>query len=462
MNTLRTQLTVIFTFLMILVLLLFGLLFNGTVDKMFATYANEQREKQIQQIKEQIGDLYDPHQGISLSGLEVIGNAALQNGLIVHVQTLHGELDWDISVHKAQACQLALQHAEENMHSRYPSFDGSYTEHNIDILYGDTPIGYLTVGYYGPYALNDAELKLINTLNQMLLLLSIAFAVSATVVIYLLSKRITRPISQVVSSAEKIAQGEYGPHIDVRPRTKELSTLVYSVNEMSEALRLRDEQKRRMTADIAHELRTPLANLQSHAEAVLDGIWEPSPEMFEDYLEEVLRLRRIVDQLKELNELESIYQELNYESISVYELFDSVCSDFSLQFQHKGVSLLRSGFDGDISLYCDRDRIKQCLINLVSNALRATPSGGSVTLCSEIQQGQVQLSVVDTGIGMTQQDMSQMFERFYRADPSRNKHTGGMGIGLAITKAIVEAHGGTIKADSLRGEGTTVTMVFPG
>lgn len=462
MRKLRTQLTVLFALLLTAALFFFALFFNGAVDKLFEGYANEQRNSQIQQIQQQINEQYDPLWGYSLSGLEVIANAALQNGLIVHVRTLDGELDWDISVHKTQECQLALQHAEENMHSRYPAFNGSYVEQEYDLLYDGKQAGYLTVGYYGPYALNDAELNLINSLNRVLLILGIAFAGIAAFLVFLLSRFFTHPISEVVGATAKIAHGEYGQKIQTEPKTKELASLVQSVNEMSETLKLRDEQKRRMTADIAHELRTPLSNLQSHAEAVMDGVWEPTPELFRSFHEEILRLIRIVAQLRELNELESKQLQLNVEDMDVSELFESVCSDFSARFQSKGVLLLRTLADGPTTIFCDRDRVKQCMVNLVSNALRATPQGGRVTLSCEMSRGLICISVADTGIGMERIDLEQIFERLYRADPSRNKNTGGMGIGLTITKAIVEAHGGQISAQSTPRVGTTVTMSFPG
>ena len=461
MRTLRTQITILFTTFLVVALILFTLFFNGAVDKLFEMYANEQRQKQVQQIQEQINEQYSPLWGYNVSGLEVIGNAALQNGLIVHVQTLKGELDWDISVHKTQECQLVLQHAEENMHSRYPSFNGSYTEQNYDLLYDGNTVGYLTIGYYGPYALNDSELELINSLNRTLIGLGLIFTAFAALLAILISRFFLRPISEVVNSTAKIAQGEYGEKIEIKLKTKEISSLIHSVNEMSEMLQLREQQKRRMTADIAHELRTPLSNLQSHAEAVMDGIWEPSPELLQSIHEEILRLTRIVEQLRELNDLESHHMDLYFERVDIQELFESVSIDFAAQFHNKGVHLLRTCSNETSTLICDRDKVKQCLVNLLSNALRATSQDGSVTLSSETINGYVCLSVVDTGIGMNKQDLEQMFERFYRADPSRNKHTGGMGIGLAITKAIVEAHGGKISATSIPNRGTTVTMSFP-
>ena len=243
--------------------------------------------------------------------------------------------------------------------------------------------------------------------------------------------------------------------------TKELVSLTQSINEMSETLKLREQQKRRLTADVAHELRTPLTNLQSHVEAVIDGVWEPSPELFQGYRDEILRLTRLVEQLQELSNLESGQIELHLEPTPVAALLEDIRLDFLARFQSKGVSLTLGTDPKDISMVCDHDRIKQCLTNLVSNALRATPEGGTVRLEGRQEAGSIQLSVSDTGEGIPAEHLSQLFERFYRVDPSRSQQTGGMGIGLAITKTIVGAHGGTITAESIEGKGSKFTICLP-
>ena len=461
-HSLKTKLTVYFSVLLLFSLGSITILFNLTMDSLFAHYANDQRQSQIQQIIQQIEEQYLPEsQGYNIDALEVIGNAALQNGLIVHVQARNGEVDWDISVHKAQECQIALQHAEENMHSRYPSFNGGYSEYTYDLSYAGTPTGYLTIGYYSPYALDVDALALLNALNRVTLGLGTAFLIMALVLAFFAAKRIARPISAAVEVAHGIAEGNYGQKIETKTITKELVSLTQSINEMSETLKLREQQKRRLTADVAHELRTPLTNLQSHVEAVIDGVWEPSPELFQGYRDEILRLTRLVEQLQELSNLESGQIELHLEPTPVAALLEDIRLDFLARFQSKGVSLTLGTDPKDISMVCDHDRIKQCLTNLVSNALRATPEGGTVRLEGRQEAGSIQLSVSDTGEGIPAEHLSQLFERFYRVDPSRSQQTGGMGIGLAITKTIVGAHGGTITAESIEGKGSKFTICLP-
>lgn len=461
-HSLKAKLTVYFSALLIFSLGAMTLLFNLTLDNLFAHYANDQRQRQIQQIIEQVEEQYLPEsQSYNIDAVEVIGNAALQNGLIVHVQTRNGEVDWDISIHKAQECQITLQHAEENMHSRYPSFNGAYSETTYDLSSDGTLTGYLTVGYYGPYALDDDALILLNTLNRVTLGLGIAFLLVAMVLAFFAARRIARPISATVEVTRSIAEGDYGRKIETKTKTKELASLMQSVNEMSETLKLREQQKRRMTADVAHELRTPLTNLQSHVEAVIDGIWEPSPELFQGYREEILRLTRLVEQLQELSNLESGQIILHLEPMSVAELLEDIRLDFLARFQNKGVAFELDTTPEGLAMVCDQDRIKQCLTNLVSNALRATPESGIVRLEGRQEKDLIQLSVSDTGEGIPEEHLSQLFERFYRVDPSRSQQTGGMGIGLAITKSIVEAHGGTITAESVIGKGSKFTICIP-
>ena len=146
------------------------------------------------------------------------------------------------------------------------------------------------------------------------------------------------------------------------------------------------------------------------------------------------------------------------EPTPVAALLEDIRLDFLARFQSKGVSLTLGTDPKDISMVCDHDRIKQCLTNLVSNALRATPEGGTVRLEGRQEAGSIQLSVSDTGEGIPAEHLSQLFERFYRVDPSRSQQTGGMGIGLAITKTIVGAHGGTITAESIEGKGSKFTI----
>lgn len=461
MNTLKNKL--LFSYLMISLLIVISLsvLFNLSLDKIFEQYAITQRKQQIDKIITQVNQQYLKETGLyNIDGLEVIGNAALQNGIMVHIQTVNKEIDWDIKLHKAQECQMLLQHIETNMHSRYPKFQGGYTEDNYDLKYNDKIVGYLTIGYYGPYSLNETEIALINTLNRSLMALGAIFLLIASALGIFMSIRITNPIASVIYTAQEIADGNFGTQTKESSSTKETADLITSINEMSLKLANKEQQKKQITADIAHELRTPLSNLLGHMETMIDGFWEPTTERLQSCHAEILRIIQIVEQLKELNLLESKRDLLDRENFEFSDLCKSLIKDFEVKARNKGIQLLVK-LPSPAPIYGDMNRLKQCMINLIANAINYTPTGGSVIVEYDKTEHHVILQVSDNGAGIHNNDLPHVFERFYRIDKSRNQMTGGMGIGLSITKAIVDAHGGTISVKSQLGIGSTFIISLP-
>lgn len=462
MKSLRRKLVLSVSALLLLSIGALSLIFNYSIDGLFEEYAYYQQEQQVKQIVEQINAQYLPSiASYNMAGLEVIGNAALQSGIMVHVQTINKELDWNISTHKSQECQLMLQHTEENMHSRYPNFQGGLEQKEYDLFYQGVQVGYLTLGFYGPYSFNESELRLLNSLNGLIIGLGIVFLLAAIGLGSYIATRLTKPIRTVVKVTQKIAEGDYGTQITEQFHTSEVVTLIQAVNEMSVALRRKDQQKRQLTADVAHELRTPLSNLQSHMEAIIDEVWEPTPELFQSCHDEILRLTNIVNQLQELNQLEDGKIELNKSTFTVGELLDGLVRDFSMTAKEKGIVLMSDAPEPSANLSADLCRLKQCMINLIANAIHASADGGVITLAHRSQKDADYLAVADHGKGIPSEELPQIFERFYRVDKSRNQKTGGMGIGLSITKAIVEAHQGKIEVTSALGAGTTFTIILP-
>lgn len=462
MKSLRSKLILSFSVLILLAIGALSIAFNYSVDDLFQQYAYAQQEKQINQIIGQVNAQYMPEsRSYNIAGLEVIGNAALQSGIMVHVQSISKELDWDISMHKAQECQLMLQHADKNMHTRYPNFGGGLEQKQYDLFDQGVQVGYLTLGFYGPYSFSEVELNLLESLNKLIIGLGIFCILLAALFGSYIASHLTKPLRSVVVAAKNIAQGNYGTQITEKIHTTEISTLIAVVNEMSSALQMKDQQKRQLTADVAHELRTPLSNLQSHMEAMIDAVWEPTPELFQSCHDEILRLTGIVNQLQELTQLENGEISLEKDRFSISELFTWLQVAFYHAAQEKGITLLLDPLPESALLFADKDRIKQCMINLISNALRATPSNGSVKMQYRQDDDHDYLDVIDTGVGIPPQELTQLFERFYRVDKSRAQRTGGMGIGLSITKAIVLAHGGEITVDSQVGSGSTFTITLP-
>lgn len=461
MRSLKAKLAFFFAVLLFLPITVFALIINDGMNRSFDAFADKQQQQLLQQIRSQVMELYIPDHGhFSEEGLAAIGNAALQNGVILHLQAANGELDWDISTHRTQECQLMLQHREQNLHSRYPSLSGGYQQMVYELSYGEEQIGTLTLGYFGPYSLNDIEVKFITEMNRQLMLTAIIFLIVVILAGLALGIGIARPVRHVSMAVQQISAGDYGVQLSEKFSSTEIQQLIESVNKMSQTLKSKDIQKRRLTADVAHELRTPLSNLQAHMEAVIDGVWEPSQDFYESCHSEILRLNNIVSQLQSLTSYEEKRVALDKKPFSVMEFYTKLQSLFDLPAREKGVTLHIDCIDDAICI-ADQMRMQQCIGNLLSNAIRYTPPGGTVTLRYNSFSTYHCLSVVDTGIGIPAEDLPNIFERFYRVDQSRSTNTGGQGIGLTIAKAIAEAHGGEIKVSSILGKGTVFEVFLP-
>jgi len=231
------------------------------------------------------------------------------------------------------------------------------------------------------------------------------------------------------------------------------------VKELAERLNSQESLRKRMTTDIAHELRTPLAAIQSHIEAFLDGVWEPNDEKLSVIHGEIIRLTKLINELSELSIVEDDEINLKLSNVDISSTLNNIIESYEPMFLDKNINIDKN-IQNDVNFMGDIDYLKRIFVNIISNAIKYTNENGSVSVSLEQIKDKIKIIVKDTGIGIPKEDLKYIFERFYRSDLSRNRHTGGTGIGLTITKALVEAHGGTIKIDSEVGKGTNVIVEF--
>ncbi|MPM86052.1 Sensor histidine kinase ResE [bioreactor metagenome] len=214
-----------------------------------------------------------------------------------------------------------------------------------------------------------------------------------------------------------------------------------------------------MTADVAHELRTPLTTLGSHLEAMIEKVWEPTTERLKSCHEEILRLGKIVMDLESLERVESNNLKLNKAPIDLMELTNSVCVTFEGELSNKNLELEINGTASIVSI--DKDRFSGVISNLLSNAVKYTPDGGQIRVLIQDSPDESIFVIEDNGVGIPEEELPFIFERFYRADKSRNRKTGGAGIGLAIVKSVVTAHGGSITANNCTQGGCVIEIRLP-
>jgi two-component system, OmpR family, sensor histidine kinase BaeS len=275
----------------------------------------------------------------------------------------------------------------------------------------------------------------------------------------LVSRRVVRPIRALTGASYRLGKGDLSERVPVVGRD-ELAALAQSFNRMADSLQRGEERQRRLVADVAHELRTPLANLRGYLEALKDGVISPGPEVFTSLHEEAVLQQRIVDDLQDLALAEAGTLVYHRSQVDLAELLEVCRTAHQAVAEAAGVRLAVSG-DEPGYVHADPDRLRQVLGNLVGNALRATPSGGSITLAARQEGGYAVITVTDTGTGIQREHLPHVFDRFWRADAARDRASGGSGLGLAIARQLVTDHGGTIQVESEHGAGTTFTIRLP-
>jgi signal transduction histidine kinase len=282
----------------------------------------------------------------------------------------------------------------------------------------------------------------------------------------LLALGLTRPLREMARAAGTMARGQYGTRVTADSRD-EVGQLAAAFNRMAGELEQVERLRRDLVANVSHELKTPISALRAHLENLLDGVEQPDPETLQIMLQQSERLSRLVEQLLDLSRLESGDVPMDTQPTSLAPLVDQVVSEVEVAAtgRNAGVPRPRNLVARDLPpVMADAERIHQVLYNLLDNAVRFTPSTGTVEVTAAVAGDRCEVTVTDTGTGIPAERLQFVFERFYRADPARAREagvTGGTGIGLAIVRSVVEAHGGQVRAESVAGRGSAFTFDLP-
>jgi signal transduction histidine kinase len=335
-------------------------------------------------------------------------------------------------------------------------------EEGIPILEDGNVIGFL-VPTRAPFEGQPREIEFIQRINRLLLYGALIGAIIALVLGVLLSRTLTRPIRELTKATHAVSEGDLSQHVPVRSND-ELGELAQAFNKMSSELARSVNARKQMTADIAHELRTPLSLILGHAEAVHDGVLPPTRENFEIIREEATRLEHLVNDLRILSLADAGELTISPQTLEPQRLLNEVAALYQYQARQKNITLEQHVEAPVPAIQVDPGRMTQVMTNILDNALRHTPEGGRIVLAASAAGEHVELSVQDSGPGLDREDLERIFERFYRTDNSRQRDgavPGGSGLGLAIARSIVQAHGGQISAESQIGQGLKVIVRLP-
>lgn len=458
--SLKSKLSLTIALVVLLTVALISFLSNFFIQNQFKGYITAQQKKLTEQIVDNISVQYDAASDTwNTDFVHTIGMYALYDGYIVKVYDRDGNTVWDAETCDMTLCTKVMDDISHRMMMEYPEINGEFTTSTFPAIQNSKEIGAVSISYFGPFFLSEDDFLFLDALNRILIGIGIFSLLISVITGVFLARQLSKPILKTVEAAQDIADGKYETRLPEDTGTKEVDWLVSSINHLAQSLEKQESLRRQLTADVAHELRTPLTTVQTHLEAILEGVWEPTRERLESCYDEMNRLGSLVSDLESLARVESDNLKLNKVQTSLRELTDKTLGSFEKELKDRNLDVKVEGSCSDIPL--DRDRISQVLINLISNAVKYTPDGGEIKITLSDTEDSVIFNIRDTGTGIPEDEIPYIFERFYRADKSRNRNTGGSGIGLTIVKSIVSAHGGTIGVESRLNEGSNFMVTLP-
>lgn len=323
-----------------------------------------------------------------------------------------------------------------------------------------TKVGYVFPGEWFLSGLTELEATYKAAVTHSVMITTTTAIIIALVLGVFLSKKITAPLQQVTKGIKRYKNGEYNYRLQI-PEEKELAELAIEFNSMADTVTANIKSRQNLVADVAHELRTPLTIMNGKLETALEKEQPLALENVASLTDEVMRLNKLVGDLQKLSLVDAGKVELNIYPIDISIMLKEMSMFFAGEADARDINFTLQIAEENIIINSDKDRLKQVLLNLVNNAFQHTDSGGEINIKTQRQHNQVQIIIKDSGKGIAEEDLPNIFERFYRAEKSRNRATGGMGLGLAIAKGYIEALGGTIRVESQIGQGTTFIVGLP-
>ena len=459
MKSLRTRL--MGSYALVALFSVLGVLFsaNYLVDFQFKRMVQGRIAREQQEYRDSFTQAYSQSKGWNTNTLDLLGMEALSKGYIIKLTDTQGNKIWDARTHNEGLCTAMLTHMAMDMAGHYPGWNGRYEERDVPFSVEGNLSGTITFGLYGPIFFNDSELEFLQVLNTWVMYMGILALFLSLILGVFMSRWISRPILQVTQAAHGLRMGNWNVPALVNSNITEIKDLSQSIQLLGQNLHEQDSLRKRLTADVSHELRTPLCILQGKLEALIDGIIPTNPDQMENLRQEVLRLTRLVGQLETLTQAEAPSQDREMVTLESRKFLNSIKETFSAQALENNINLQVE--TEDFNFLGEADKIRQILFNLISNGIKYTPSGGSLTLLGKQENKSVIFQVTDTGIGISEKDLPFIFERFYRVDVSRTRSSGGVGLGLSIARSLAIALGGSLSVESTEGVGSNFELIIP-
>ncbi|MDR3244117.1 MAG: two-component sensor histidine kinase [Elusimicrobiota bacterium] len=448
MRKLEVNLSISIMLIVLITVALISFLSNIMIGRQFKTYVTDIQKIKALDIADNVSQYYNPlTKSWNIDSIHTIGMYALQEGYIIKVYDNDNEEVWDAQNHDMSLCHRIIGEISQRMNAH--GVEGEFIKRSYQLIAQDGQnAGLAEISYFGPFFLLERDFSFLKSLNIILIFVGILSLLFAFLTGRILAKRIADPISKVSDIAIQISKGKYDIEFKDKTTTQELHNLIFAVNHLAKELSKQENLRSRLTADISHELRTPLAVISSHLEAMIEKVWQPTPERLKSLYEEILRLTALVCDLERLEKLENDNLKLNKTQIDLLQLVRAVCANFESALVSRNLKFSIEGQSSIVNI--DKDRFASVLTNLMSNAVKYTAQSGEIRIFVKDLPDSASFIIENEAEPIPESELPSIFERFYRADKSRNRNTGGAGIGLAIAKSIIIAHNATIAVQNIK------------
>lgn len=450
--SLRTKIMISFSIIMTLTIMTISIFVKNTFQSEFGKYVDETNKSEVEHLVFDLKNIYnDDIWDIEL--IKQLGEDAIKKGIALEIYDDKGSIIWSILKDEKSISNNTLDNIRKNMQSIEQNWTPKLKSYTVKIYdENDNLSGYGKLFYYESLYYMENDIMFLNIINKFMQVISVISIGSIIIISIIISKSISNPIEKVYLMAKTIGKGKYKEKINYNSNIKEVKNLVEEINKLAIKLNGQEVLRKRITTDIAHELRTPITSIQGHLDAMIDGIWDPTEERLISIREEVTRLRDLVGQLRLLAKYDNEQNELNKSKVNLKELIQNIVYNYESDALEKNIDITYDLVD--IYADIDKNKFSQVIVNLISNAIKYTDEYGNINIKIYEDKNNIYIAVRDNGIGIPVEDIDYIFERFYRVDKSRNKDTGGVGVGLTISKSIINLHGGDIIVNSKINEGT--------
>ncbi|MFW7433596.1 sensor histidine kinase [Vagococcus carniphilus] len=459
-RSIKTQLILSFLTISILIIGTLSVLTLSLMNNHFNQFVEEKQDELMNQYVDSLELIYQSNQHKwSETELEALTQKTMENHLYFSIDSSDNKTIWQLPKTELKKKKETLKrHANKVSKTKGATLNEEVVV-TKPLKKKNTSFGQVNFYFYGPFAYTEHDAMFISSMKKSLMTVALVALLISFIFASWISQKLSLPLKHVSQFTHQLTVGKYTETLPQETSINEINLLIDSLNDLSYQLEKQANLRKQLTSDISHELRTPLATLKGNIEALMDGIWEATPERLQSCYDEVDRLTRLVGNLELINKIEEKKEALVMSEFDLYDLIQSIMINFSSKIEEKDLRVTAEG--KSLMVTADKDKMNQVLTNLLSNAIKFTQKNGQITFLLKQEKNKTILQIKDNGMGIEKEQLPFIFDRFYMVDTSRNREIGGQGIGLSIVKGAIEAHQGNITVESQLGIGTTFTITLP-